>query len=172
MDRKKTEKQEQVFKLKHGHCLSSGRSPTYESWWNMLQRCKNPSNSAYPKYGAIGVTVCDRWDNHAGGSFENFLEDMGERPEGRSLNRVGSASVYSKGTCEWATSSIQSYDQKKRSTNKSGKTGVAWNKNSGKWEAYISVDKKKVYLGSHTDFDDAVKAREEAELKYYGWNKE
>lgn len=159
-------------RIKHGHCSREGRSPTYESWWSVVQRCTNPTDSAYPLYGGAGVTMVDRWNPRAGGSFENFLKDMGERPDGTSINRIGSVPLYSPETCEWATRSIQSYDQKKRNTNTSGKTGVSFNKNSGKWEAYISVNRKKVNLGSHEKFEDAAKAREEAELKYYGWNKE
>lgn len=151
----------------HLHTANAEHSPTFTSWHSMLQRCYNPNHEAYKLYGAIGIVSDERWK-----SFENFLEDMGERPAGTSLNRINGANIYSKDTCEWATYSIQAYDQKKRSTNKSGKTGVCWDKRLDKWEAYISVDRKKVSLGFSSDKDEAIKLREAAELKYYGWNKE
>lgn len=154
-------------KIKHGHTVNEEHTPTFTSWHAMIQRCRNPNNHAYPEYGAKGIAFQESWS-----SFENFLEDMGLRPEGTSLNRINGAKIYSKETCEWATLAVQAYDQKKRVTNKSGKTGVAWDKRLSKWEAYISVEKKKISLGLYVDLQDAIKAREEAELKYYGWNKE
>ena len=67
-----------VFK-KHG----TYKSAIYGSWGAMIQRCTNPKNSKYKYYGERGITVCDRWK-----SFENFLEDMGERPPGMTLDRI------------------------------------------------------------------------------------
>ena len=152
---------------KHGHTSKKEVSPTFTSWHSMMQRCFNENHQAYKLYGAEGITVCDRWKE-----FKNFLEDMGERPEGTTLNRINGAKIYSPETCEWATYSVQAYDQKKRSTNKSGVTGVCWDKRVGKWEAYISVDKKKISLGFYDDVASAAKAREAAEIKYYGFTKE
>lgn len=152
---------------KHGHTVDQKHSPTFSSWWAMMQRCLNVNHEAYKLYGAEGIGVEDSWKD-----FPTFLNDMGERPEGTSLNRINGARIYSKETCEWATLSIQAYDQKKRSTNKSGKTGVCWDKLQSKWEAYISVDRKKVSLGFSSNLEDAIELRKAAELKYYGWNKE
>lgn len=150
----------------HGHA-KGGHSPTYTTWHSMMQRCLNENHHAYLLYGAVGITVCERWK-----TFANFLEDMGERPDGLTLNRINSASEYNKDNCEWATLSMQAYDQKKRVTNKSGKTGVAWDKRLSKWEAYISVDRKKISLGFSDDLGTAIQLRIDAELKYYGFTKE
>lgn len=84
-------------------------SPTYITWQSMKNRCTNVNDNSYGKYGGVGIGVCDRWLE----SFENFFEDMGERPEGMTLNRVNGARVYSKETCEWATLSVQSFDTRK-----------------------------------------------------------
>jgi hypothetical protein len=65
----------------------------------MRQRCENPKATKYPRYGAVGVSVCARWRD----SFENFLADMGERPPGRSLDRIDPAGNYEPGNCRWAT---------------------------------------------------------------------
>lgn len=141
-------------------------STTYSSWLSMKERCTNPNSKSYEKYGAVGVKVCDEWLH----SFDKFLEDMGERPEGTTLNRKGSVPLYSKDTCEWSSFSIQGFDQRKRQTNTSGKTGVSQAKN-GKWVAYIDCEKR-IHLGTFDTYEGAVKVRVEAELKYYGWTKE
>jgi hypothetical protein len=83
---------------KHGHGASSRRSPTYRTWMNMRDRCNNPKAINYRWYGALGVTVCERWNR-----FENFIEDMGERPEGTTIDRKNPVYGYSKENCRWGT---------------------------------------------------------------------
>lgn len=68
----------------------------------MLQRCLNPNSTNYPEYGAVGITVCDEWR-----SFDRFLADMGERPKGRTLDRIRGTEGYSPQNCRWATPSEQ-----------------------------------------------------------------
>lgn len=72
--------------------------PLYNTWRMMRQRCTNPNHDAYPWYGAKGITVCDRWN-----SFTNFAEDMGERPEGFTLDRIKSDQDYSPSNCRWSS---------------------------------------------------------------------
>lgn len=157
-----------LSKQTHGKSYSS----VYITWDHMLQRCYNKNADGYSYYGGIGVTVCDRWNPAAGGSFENFYEDMGDRPANKSLNRVSGATVYSKTTCEWATKSLQSYDTHRRLDNKTGLAGVRYSKRRGHWYADIGFLNKVIYLGSFESFEEASKARLEAELKYYGFNKQ
>ncbi len=78
------------------------RSPEYNSWTGMRNRCRKPSDVAYKYYGARGVSVCARWE-----SFENFLADMGERPKGMSLDRINSLGNYEPSNCRWATTKQQ-----------------------------------------------------------------
>lgn len=86
--------------ITHGHSGTTSRkknkSPTYATWQSMKKRCSRPEKIHY--FGK--VTVCDRWKN----SFENFLEDMGERPDGMTLDRYPDPNGnYEPNNCRWAT---------------------------------------------------------------------
>lgn len=88
---------------KHGHTEGGVFSPTYHSWVAMITRCCNPKRKTWKHYGGRGIGVCAEWAN----SFHAFLEDMGERPEGTSLDRIDNSKGYSKGNCRWADKTTQ-----------------------------------------------------------------
>lgn len=143
-------------------------SPTHFSWQTMKQRCQNPNAPEYEMYGGGGVTICARWLEKGYKGFINFLEDMGERPEGTSLNRINGAKLYSKETCEWATLSVQAFDQTIMSNNTSGVTGVYFVKKNNCWNAKISKECVNYNLGYFKTKEEAIEVRLAAELKYYG----
>ena len=93
---------------KHGHTRNKKFSPTYISWASMLTRCKNKNASNFKHYGGRGISVCGRWE-----SFENFLEDMGERPEGKSIDRINVNGNYEPSNCKWATQTEQVANRRK-----------------------------------------------------------
>lgn len=96
--------------LRHG-CGRAGakRTPEYQSWSGMIQRCTNPKNTAWKNYGARGITVCERWRD-----FANFLADMGDRPSLKhSIDRIENNKGYEPGNCAWATKLSQCRNTRK-----------------------------------------------------------
>lgn len=78
----------------------------YHTWRMMKQRCGNPNKDNYEDYGGRGIRVCDRWDDETTG-FWSFIEDMGPRPEGHTLDRIDIDGDYEPRNCRWATKSEQ-----------------------------------------------------------------
>ena len=83
-------------------------TPTYYSWKMMKARCQRPTYDSYANYGGRGIKVCDAWQ-----TFEGFLADMGERPDGTSLDRIDVDGDYEKSNCQWVTHKKQCQNMRK-----------------------------------------------------------
>lgn len=137
------------------------RLPEYKIWQHIRRRCH--PKTGHKHYGKRGITVCDRWSE----SFENFIEDMGRRPsEKYSIDRIDVNGNYDQSNCRWTTWEVQC--RNKRVFNKLGAPGVYWDKQRSKYRVIMSVNGKSVTVGRYDSVEEAVKAREDAEIKYWG----
>lgn len=132
---------------KHGF----SRTPEYKAWIGLIDRCTNPSNQAYKHYGDRGIGVCERWIK-----FDNFFEDMGERPSKKhSLDRIDNSMGYSMENCRWATSKTQN-------RNKRGNHLITFDgqtKSVTEWAEEIGINRHVLYARINThawDIKDAL----------------
>lgn len=87
---------------KRSLCKFSKNNPSYNSWRAMKGRCLDKNNEKYPSYGGKGISICLKWME-----FDGFLDDMGIRPTGHTLDRIESSGNYEKSNCRWATPKLQ-----------------------------------------------------------------
>lgn len=147
----------------HKHGLTN--SSEYRSWSAMIKRCTNPKHDKYQYYGGRGINVCEQWLT----SFENFFNDMGHKPSrNHSIDRKDVNGDYTPDNCVWTTTEEQMRNKRIPVNNKSGIKGVHWCKVKNKWIASISNGAKQLTLGTYSNKEDAIKARKDAELKYWG----
>jgi hypothetical protein len=122
------------------------KSVEYKTYKRIITRCYNTKNKRYHDYGGRGITVCDRWLE----SFENFYEDMGDRPsKDHSIDRINNNKGYSKDNCRWVTNKIQS--RNKRNT------------------VYITIDGKTLSISDWVDIVGTAKCTIYTRLRR-GWS--
>ena len=144
----------------HGMSYTS----TYSSWASMLQRCNNPKAQNYKHYGGRGIKIEDkRWLK-----FTNFLVDMGIKPRGFSIDRKNNKLGYYKENCRWTTQTTQLKNQRLQKNNKTGMTGISWNETRKQYRVEIMINYKSIYIGRYNILKKAIKARKQAEQKYWG----
>ena len=131
--------------------MNMRKHPLYKTLDNMKSRCYNLNHPNYIDYGGRGITICDRWKERGG--FSNFLEDMGERPEGYSLERIDNELGYFPENCKWADKTQQA------NNNRKVKHAKGFYKRGNHYIARINIAGKVLYLGYYD-------TKEEAHNKY------
>lgn len=112
------------------------KEPTYSVWSGMLNRCRNPNSPKFYSHGGRGITVCDKWLE-----FEEFYADMGDKPEGCSLDRIDNSKGYCKENCRWAT-------PKQQARNTRANKILTWNDEKlcvAEWAEKLNMSPKLIY---------------------------
>lgn len=112
--RSKNAKGKPFYGVKHG---LANKVKAYGVWKGMRKRCNNVNELAYKDYGGRGITVCTEWNE-----FEVFYKDMGDPPEGKSLDRIDNDLGYYKNNCRWASRKEQANNRRPRKHASSSKT--------------------------------------------------
>lgn len=128
-------------------------------WQNMKQRCLNKNHNNYHLYGGKGITICPEWQKSFA-TFKTWAETHGYADD-LSIDRKDGNKGYSPKNCWWTTAINQMRNAKHGKTYYSKYIGVCFFKRTGRWVAYINVNKKRVHLGYHDTALDAAIARDD-----------
>lgn len=128
--------------------LKRSNHPLEATYAGMLRRCYNKNEKLYPRYGGRGIVVCDRWRLPYGRGFANFVEDMGVKPTGTSLDRINNDWNYEPSNCRWSDRTTQNRNRE--------------------WSRYVTVDGIKTHVADIAKLSDRPLSTVAARIKR-GW---
>lgn len=141
--------------------LCKNNPSEWNSYRSMKNRCLCKTDKNYPRWGGKGITICDRWLEKPNG-FKNFLEDMGRRPDGTTLDRIDNSKGYYPDNCRWATI----YEQRANTQPMQGRiAGVHYIKIKDRWEANIKIGSRRLTRSFQTE-KAAIEQRKEWEKEF------
>lgn len=142
------------------HNLSNNN--LYYRFKDMHSRCYYTKHKKYPVYGARGIKVCKEWEDTPEGlqNFVSWAESHGFRKD-LVLDRVDSDGDYCPENCRYVTVTMNNFNRR---------TTKGYRFHNGVYEAYIGVKGKTITIGQYKTEQEAINARKQAELKYYGEN--
>lgn len=152
--------------LNKTHGLSKHKM--YDTWIDMVNRCTNPNHWAYKHYGGRGITVVDDWLNNLAVFIEWAESQPNYGEKSVTLDRIDINGNYEPKNCRFADKSTQSLNRRSNKNNSSGHHGVSARSN-GKWRARITKDYKIINLGTFENLEDAIEARQLAEVNILGY---
>lgn len=147
-------------------------SKIYNLWGGMKSRCYNPNHKDYSSYGGRGIKICERWLEPGGRGFMNFYADMGERPEGMTLDRVDVNGDYEPNNCRWADNMTQVRNKRNVPRSSIGELGVRMrvlDTGNIRYHAHIRSEGVLKFIGSFKTLEEAVSARKAEEIRVYGY---
>jgi hypothetical protein len=120
----------------------------YNIWGEIKRRTLNPKNKHYLDYGGRGITICDEWKNDVKSFYDWAMSNGYEENKGLSIDRIDNDGNYCPENCRWTTRIIQARNQRIGKNNTSGYRGVSCKKSLNKYTAQITINNKKIHLGS------------------------
>lgn len=136
--------------------------PHYKLWCDIKQRCYNINSPRYHDWGGRGITVFEEWIN----DYRRFAEYIGDKPTPfHQLDRIDNDKGYEPGNVRWATAETNSRNRRVNKTSVSGVKGVEYRHKQG-YVARITINKKRINLGTFKTLEEASAARYNAEIKY------
>lgn len=145
---------------------TNSHHPLYKTWRGMINRCYNPKDPNYHNYGHRGVKIYSGWLDDFSAFTKWALDNGWSTSCGLSIDRINVNGDYEPSNCRWADYFTQNANRRINSNNKSGVTGVSYERKSGKWKAQMVRRGVKVLDEHFTKIEDAIEARKKCEIKF------